>query len=113
MSEVVAMFLFGGFRDGLKTEPGAKEQYNVCEVFCGGGEVEAAEALVSYADTITFACTPMLAQKDGPGVWVYDVVEKLGERIADAAKQGVVITEDDAEKLAIQMTSEWLAEIRQ
>lgn len=111
--ELTAMFIYGGFRDVLNKQPNGDEAHNICEVFCYGGEVEAARALNCVADDVDNAVTPLLAEQDGPGVWYYDVAELLGAWIAETAAAGVRVDESDIVAKAVELTNEWLREVNQ
>lgn len=111
-----AMFIFGGYRDVLRdaatdARPDATAKIN--EVFCGGGEIEAAQLLDAVADKIDAAVRPLLAEQNGPGVWHYDVAEPLGTRLANAAAVSVQLDDEDIVRLAVALTREWLAEVNE
>lgn len=108
-----AMFIYGGFRDVLNKQPNGDEAHNICEVFCYGGELEAVENIELLAEKVDAAVTPLLAEKDGPGVWYYDVAEPLGTFIAEAAASGIEVTFGEAVDKAVELTNEWLREVNQ
>lgn len=108
---LTAMFIYGGYREVLALPWLDASVIN--ENYCAGGELEAAMAIDAVAADVDKAVAPILEQKDGPGIWYYDVAEKLGDWIAREAAKGEVQGTLDVVGQAVAMTNEWLREVNQ
>lgn len=106
---LTAMFIYGGYRDVLALPEFDSSTIN--ENYCGEGELEAAMAIDAVAADVDKAVAPILEQKDGPGIWYYDVAEKLGDWIAREAAKGDVQYMLDVVGQAVAMTNDWIAEV--
>lgn len=75
---ITAMYLFAGYRDAIMNHPGEQD---INAAFSGGGEDSSAVKLAEVA--ALYHATEQSNWRDGPGVWLYDVVEEAGRAIAD------------------------------
>lgn len=53
----------------------------ICETLAGG-EIECAHWMLDAAEQICKACEPAYQASEEPGVWYYDIAERLGAEVA-------------------------------
>ncbi|AKL15969.1 TPA: hypothetical protein ACNV4H_003749 [Citrobacter freundii] len=115
---ICAMFMFQGFQHEVSRLTALSVanpipltfncdsiQTMICETLAGG-EIECAHWMLDAAEQICKACEPAYQASEEPGVWYYDIAERLGAEVACRCVKGDIST-DQLVAVAVNLTESW------